>query len=154
MIGAVHASIGAALGSFFKKKSSAFVAGVVSHAVADAIPHRDFSPKVEVPLMAATMLLIGKLKGFDSPEFFGALGAIAPDSEHGIALARGGKYDEEFFPTHMKGAKFHGGYSSERLSQLVIVAASAFCLALSGAKHPATIGILGSCDEVSDHPEE
>jgi hypothetical protein len=134
MIGAVHATIGAAIGALCKRKSSAFVAGVISHVVADALPHHDFPPKVEVPLVAATVLLIGKFKGFDSPEFWGALGAIAPDSEHGLALALGTGFDHELFPTHMAGAKFHGCNSNERLSQLIMAAASAFCLALSGSE--------------------
>lgn len=134
MIGAVHATIGAALGSLCKKKGSAFVAGVISHAIADALPHHDFPPKVEVPLMAATVLLIGKIKGFDSPEFWGALGGIAPDSEHGLSLALGKGFDHELFPTHMAAAKYHGCNSNERLSQLIIAAASAFCLAISGSE--------------------
>ncbi len=130
MIGAVHAGIGAALGVLFKKKTAAFAAGVVSHAVADALPHHDYPPKVEVPLMAGAMLLIGKLRGFDSPEFWGALGAIAPDTEHGLAAMGIGSFDHEIFPTHSSGAKRHGRRSNERLSQLAIAAASALVLLL------------------------
>lgn len=130
MIGAVHASIGAAIGTFCKNKSTAFVAGLVSHAVADALPHHDFPPKVEVPLMAGTVLLIGKLKGFDSPEFWGALGAIAPDTEHGLAAIGIGDFENEFFPTHLDNARLHGPSSNERLSQAIVAAAAALALAL------------------------
>jgi hypothetical protein len=130
MIGAVHACIGAALGTLFKRKSTAFTAGLVSHAVADALPHHDYPPKIEVPLMAATMLLIGKLKGFDSPEFWGALGAIAPDAEHGLSAIGVGSFERELFPTHLGNAKLHGPCSDERISQAIVAAASALTLAL------------------------
>ena len=87
MIGAVHAGVGAALGSLFKRRGSAFAAGVVSHLVADALPHKDFKPAIEVPLMAAAMAAIGKWRGVDSPEFWGAIGGITPDVEHAFLVA-------------------------------------------------------------------
>lgn len=135
MIGAVHASIGAAIGTFCGRKSTAFVAGLVSHAIADALPHHDYPPKVEVPLMAGTVLLIGALKGFNSPKFWGALGAISPDTEHGLAAAGLMRFDKEVFPTHSNNAKLHGRCSSERVSQAVIAAAAALTLATNRHKH-------------------
>jgi hypothetical protein len=134
MIGAVHAAVGAAIGTFCRKKSTAFAAGFVSHAVCDAVPHHDFPPKVEVPLMAAAVLLIGKLKGFDSPEFWGALGAISPDSEHGLAATGLTSFDRELFPTHMNNARLHGRCSNERLSQAIIAGVSALVLAMGKPK--------------------
>lgn len=130
MIGAVHAAIGAAVGTLFRHKSSAFTAGLVSHAVADALPHHDFPPQVEVPLMAGTMLLIGKLRGFDSPEFWGALGAIIPDAEHGLAAIGIGSVDKELFPTHSSSGKRHGRDTHERMSQMLLAAAAAVTVAL------------------------
>jgi hypothetical protein len=134
MIGAVHASIGAAIGAFCGKKSTAFVAGMLSHAISDALPHRDYPPRVEVPLMAGTVLLIGALKGFNSPEFWGAVGAISPDTEHGLAAAGLTRFDKEIFPTHSNNAKLHGRCSNERLSQALIAGTAALVLALKRSR--------------------
>lgn len=132
MIGAVHASIGAAVGSFFKRKSTAFVAGVASHLVADMLPHDDFDPKVEAPLLAATLGAIAVWKGLDSPEFAGAIGGMAPDIEHAFLVGGLISPEDEFFPTHLDDGKHHGPASGERLSQLLLVAASLLTLALKG----------------------
>jgi hypothetical protein len=131
VIGAVHAGIGAAIGAILRKKSSAFLAGIASHLVADAIPHTDFPVKVEVPLMAGTLACIAAWCGADSPEFWGALGGIAPDAEHGLLVAGIITPDQEKFPTHVRNGKYHGHSSGERLSQLIIglaaLATIAFC---------------------------
>jgi len=124
MLGAVHASIGAAVGSFFKKKSAAFLAGVVSHAIADAVPHNDLSPAAEVPLLAATIVGIAAYHGVDSPVFWGALGGVMPDVEHGLALTGVLKPEKRIFPTHIADGKWHGRESSERWSQLIITGLS------------------------------
>ncbi|MCE5315340.1 MAG: hypothetical protein ABFD49_06570 [Armatimonadota bacterium] len=124
MGGAVHALIGAAIGSLMKNKAGAFAAGVVSHAVADVLPHRDCSPAVEAPLMAAAVAMIAKWRGIDSPEFWGALGAIAPDAEHALLISGLIDADHEIFPTHIHDGKYHGPDSGERLSQVLIAAAA------------------------------
>lgn len=132
MIGAVHAGIGAAVGSLCRKPTSAFLVGLASHAVADAVPHRDYPPKIEIPLMTAVMLGVAATKGLRSTEFWGALGAILPDIEHGLALAGLTSSDRELFPTHLKNGKYHGPDSGERWSQLV-VSLGAVLVALAGA---------------------
>lgn len=130
MIGAVHAGIGAALGAILRKKSSAFLAGVASHLVADAIPHTDFSVKVEVPLMAGALACIAAWRGADSPEFYGALGGIAPDAEHALLISGIITSDQEMFPTHVQNGKYHGRGSGERWSQLLIALAAVAAIAV------------------------
>ena len=122
MIGAVHASIGAAVGSLFKRKSSAFLAGVVSHIVADALPHTDFPSKIEAPFLAGSLVAIAAWRGVDSPEFWGSLGAVVPDAEHGLMEVGLIKPEDEIFPTHIDYGKYHGHETGERWSQLIIAA--------------------------------
>jgi hypothetical protein len=130
VIGAVHASIGAALGSLSRTKAGAFAAGVASHLIADLIPHRDLPPKVEVPLMAAAIAGIAAWRGVDSPEVWGALGGIAPDAEHALLVPGLINTDQEVFPTHLKDGKYHGRDSGERWSQALIVLAAVAVVAL------------------------
>ncbi len=124
MTGAVHAAIGAALGSLLKKRKLAFAAGVISHAIADSVPHKDYSVKVELALLAASMTTIAMRYGLDSPEFSGALGAISPDFEHGLSTFGIMPEDCKVFPTHINYGKYHGRESSERVSQLVVTIVS------------------------------
>jgi hypothetical protein len=77
--------------------------------------------------MAAAMTAIAKLRGIDSPEFWGALGAIAPDTEHALLLAGLITSEQEIFPTHIHDGKYHGPDSGERLSQ-VLIAIAAVCI--------------------------
>lgn len=130
MTGAVHACIGACLGCLLKKKSDGFAAGVVSHAVADALPHKDFHPAIEVALMAAALYGIAKWRGVDSPELWGAVGAVAPDAEHGLMLAGIITPEQEVFPTHIENGKLHGAESNERWSQLIIAGTSLLIMTL------------------------
>lgn len=132
MIGAVHASIGAAIGSLSRTKVGAFAAGVVSHLIADLIPHRDLPPKVEIPLMAAALTGIAAWRGVDSPELWGALGGIAPDAEHALLVPGLITTDQEVFPTHLKDGKYHGPDSGERWSQALIVLAAVAVVAVGG----------------------
>lgn len=120
MTGAVHALVGAALGSFLDNKGSAFFTGVVSHAICDVIPHKDLTTDGEVGLMAAVMILLERWKGFDSEEFWGALGAICPDFEHGLSFLGITSDDLKIFPTHIENGKYHGKKSNEQISQLLI----------------------------------
>lgn len=134
MIGAVHASIGAAVGSFFKRKSSAFLAGVASHVVADMLPHTDFRPTIEVPLLAASLAGIAGWRGVDSPEFCGALGAIAPDAEHAFLEAGLIEPSDEVFPTHLDDGKHHGPETGERWSQFIIAVAAVLTVAMNASR--------------------
>ncbi len=119
MIGAVHAFIGAGLGTICNTKSGAFLSGIVSHLAADMLPHNDYPPKVELPMVTGALALIGAWKGFDSKEFWGALGAIAPDIEHGLLVAGLIKQEQEIYPTHRGDLNLHGPVAEERFSQLL-----------------------------------
>ncbi len=121
--------IGAAIGSLLKNKPGAFATGLVSHAAADMLPHKDVSPALDVPMMAATLAAIAKLKGIDSPEFWGAVGAVAPDAEHGLLMAGLIKPEQEIFPTHIDNGKWHGPRSGERMSQVLLAAAAVLVVA-------------------------
>lgn len=132
MLGAVHACIGAGVGSFTDKKSAAFAAGVVSHAIADALPHRDLTPEQEAPLLIAALVGIGCWKGFDSPEFWGAMGAVAPDFEHALGYVGLIGDEQKVFPTHIDNGKWHGDQGgTERWSQLILSAISLACVVLN-----------------------
>lgn len=125
MLGAVHACIGAGVGSFTGKKSAAFAGGVISHAIADALPHKDLTPELEAPLLLAALAGIVYWKGFDSPEFWGALGGVIPDLEHALAFAGVTSPEQKVFPTHIDHGKFHGDETGdERWSQLILSAVS------------------------------
>lgn len=132
MMGSVHACIGAGVGSFFESRAAAFAAGVASHAVSDACPHRDLdNPIAEAVLAAGVLIGIGCWKGAGSPEFWGAIGGLAPDLEHGLVIAGLMDKEREVFPTHIADGKWHGDESgTERVSQLLLSAAALVAVAL------------------------
>jgi hypothetical protein len=104
MTGSVHAALGAAIGRVVKNKPLAFVAGVASHFVGDIVPHHDMGP-AEAPIVFGTMARIAQQHGWNSPQFWGALGGICPDFEHISAELRKdprrhGPMKEKIFPTH------------------------------------------------------
>lgn len=104
MTGFVHAAVGAAIGRFVKNKPLAFALGVLSHGAGDMIPHHDLGP-AEAPLLGSTLALIVERHGWNSPQFWGALGAICPDFEHIPAEVRQDPrrfepMEEKLFPTH------------------------------------------------------
>ena len=122
MICGVHGLIGAALGKVLKDKKLAFIAGVASHFVADMIPHRDLSVEAESVLAAGSLAAITATQGTASAAFWGALGAMLPDTENAINYLRGeGRY---FFPSH---TDRHGPKVGEIISQVGI---ALICLAI------------------------
>lgn len=125
MTGTVHALIGAAAGALVKNKPAAFVAGVVSHVIADKIPHRDIHPAVDVPLLAVMLGLIIKKYGVDSAEFYGAVGGASPDLEHG--LAKIGLMDKVFY-THIEDGKYHGRQTANTATQFIAATAALLIL--------------------------
>ncbi len=131
MIGAVHVGVGAALGAILRDRSSAFLAGVASHVITDVLPHRDYEAKVEVPLLVAALGGVAAWKGPNSPEFWGAIGAVAPDIEHALLVAGVIKPEHELFPTHLHNGKHHGRKTRRRWPQLAVALASALTIALS-----------------------
>ena len=104
MTGFVHAALGAAIGRFVRNKPLAFGLGLLSHGIGDMIPHHDIGP-TEAPLLVSTLALIVERHGWNSPEFWGALGAICPDFEHIPAELRQDPrrfepMEEKMYPTH------------------------------------------------------
>lgn len=104
MTGSVHAAIGALIGRCVPSKPAAFALGLFSHFAGDVVPHHDMGP-AETPLVFATMARIAQQHGWDSPQFWGALGAILPDFEHIPAELRKDprRFEpmaEKWFPTH------------------------------------------------------
>ncbi|HEX8834076.1 MAG TPA: hypothetical protein VF719_07735 [Abditibacteriaceae bacterium] len=111
MTGSVHAAIGATIGRYIRNKPLAFAAGMFSHFVGDVVPHHDMGVG-ETPIVFATMARIAQQHGWNSPEFFGALGGICPDFEHIPAELkkdprRFEAMEEKLFPTH-NGTVEHG----------------------------------------------
>jgi len=137
VLGAVHACIGAALGALLRGKGRAFLAGVAAHAAADALPHSDFEAATEIPLAALAVVGIGTWKGVDSPEFWGAVGGLSPDFEHGLKLLKVITAEQEKFITHINDGEFHGRESGEKVSQILLAAAALAVLAL----------VAGDCSE-------
>lgn len=88
------------MGRFFKRKRSAFLAGVLSHIPLDMLPHFDSTTEVEVTTAALGQALIAGRCGLRSVEFWGALGGVVPDVE--VALKNLGLLDKShlLFPTH------------------------------------------------------
>jgi len=125
VICAVHAAVGAALGRLAGEPKRALAAGVASHLLGYLLPHKDFDPKVEAPLLAVTLGVLAWRCGITSPEFVGAVGAVAPDVENAasrIGLIRG---EGMQFPTH-RGAHCHGPVVRSAWPQGLLAAA---CLA-------------------------
>jgi len=93
MICAVHAFLGGAIGTCARRHSTAFLAGVGSHLLADLLPHRDYPVRVEVPLALRAVATVGLIAGPRSTAFAGAVGGTAPDLEN-LGNQR------KCFPTH------------------------------------------------------
>jgi len=131
LTGIVHTIVGACVGSFFKNRAGAFAAGLASHVVLDAIPHKDFGPALEIPLAAGALAGIAGWRGVISPEFVGAMGGLCPDIEHGLGMVGILTEEQRAFPTHIFDGKYHAPESDERLSQLLIAAAALAVIALN-----------------------
>jgi hypothetical protein len=119
MICAAHAILGAAVGSFARTRTRAFLAGVGTHLLGDLLPHRDFTPPMETALVGAALALVGAAAGVDSTAFAGAIGGAAPDFENGLAALA--LTDRRVFPTHHE---IHGRRTAEVWSQVALSAAA------------------------------
>jgi hypothetical protein len=122
MICAVHATVGAAIGKLIGRHKGGFAAGVATHLICDLLPHKDFDPKVEAPLLAVTMGLLAWRFGIKSPEFIGAAGAVAPDLENAASRVGLLRADQMRFPTH-RGEEKHGPKVKSALPQGILAAA-------------------------------
>ena len=124
MTGATHASIGAALGAVIKRPALAFAAGTLSHIIADAVPHRDLRPRIEIPLATAVICLVAARCGLSSPQFWGALGAVAPDFEHGLVELGLIQPWDELFHGHLSLGDRFGGMLGTGIGQSLLLTAS------------------------------
>ncbi|MEJ5297290.1 MAG: hypothetical protein WHZ52_04550 [Armatimonadota bacterium] len=100
MTGSAHACIGTVVGALTGSPGKALAAGVVSHAICDIIPHSEAPRALDLVLAGAALGGIAAGFGARSAEFWGAVGAVIPDVEHGLVLA--GLMEEHhcLFPTH------------------------------------------------------
>lgn len=131
MTGIVHSLFGAAAGSLCNSKSGAFASGVISHLVADLIPHRDIDPRIDVPLASVVILGIAQKYGPQSEEFLGALAGVLPDIEHAAAYLGLGK---KVFYTHIDDGKYHARETKTCLSQYLLAGAALLMLRYSEKK--------------------
>ncbi|MCC6484486.1 MAG: hypothetical protein IT209_06515 [Armatimonadetes bacterium] len=128
MTGSAHACLGALVGSFFRAKPRAFVAGAASHALGDMFPHREAPLWADALLTPIVLTWISRKFGVNSSEMAGALGGLSPDIEH-LPAALGVR--EEYgslFPTHNH--LLPHGRSDEYLSQILIGAGALLALAM------------------------
>lgn len=132
-MGVVHACVGAGVGSLLRGRAKAFVAGVASHVIADALPHKDCSPWIDVPLTAAALGAVAAWKGTQSPELWGAVGGVAPDLEHALVVAGVIEPEQEIFPTHAWSGALHGRETEGGWSQLACALAAVLLLVKGGA---------------------
>jgi len=124
MMATVHALLGAAVGSFFRRRKAAFAAGVVSHAVGDAIPHSELPAAIDVLAAGGVVVLLCKKYGAESPQVAGAVGGIAPDVEHGLSRLGLITDRQKLFPTHRPGMIPHGRKTKNPALQILVGAAS------------------------------
>jgi hypothetical protein len=133
LICAVHAVVGATVGKIVRRRPAAFFAGVASHLICDLLPHKDFDPLVEAPLLAITLSLIGARFGPLSPELIGAAGAVAPDLENAASHVGLLEADKMRFPSH-RGDHQHGPKVSSALPQGILAVVCILFLLFSGKK--------------------
>jgi hypothetical protein len=132
VICAVHALVGAAVGRAAGSRTPALAAGVATHLLGDLLPHRDFDPKVEAPLLAGTLALLALRCGVNSPEMAGAVGGVLPDVENAAQIVGLIPKASVRFPTHVGDGKHHGRPVASALPQGVLAAA---CLAFVWSRH-------------------
>lgn len=123
MIVAVHALLGAALARHCRTKIQAFLLGGLSHLAADLVPHRDLKVAEEAVLVAGALGLVGVVRGPDSREFAGAVGAALPDLENLVGRVLRIPDRRRLLPTH---SKYHGWETKDCRSQ---VGLALLCLA-------------------------
>ncbi len=132
MMAWTHAAIGAAIGSRTPTKEAALTAGIVSHGMADLIPHRDFDMKIELPLLAAILILIAWRFGVMSKQFWGAVGGFSPDIENGLEIL--GIVPHTLYPTHTNYPWFigHGHKVKSIVPQIILIV---LCLVIADSQH-------------------
>jgi len=101
-----HVATGALAGRGRGGLLDAFLAGLVTHAAIDVIPHGEVHDEAfELISGTAGVLALAARHGWASPITIGAIGAIVPDMEH--IPAELGIRIPTLFPTHRYG-RIHG----------------------------------------------
>lgn len=100
-----HMIVGAGLGhELADGPGGAFLVGVASHAVLDAIPHYDGSGWFQNLTLIAGILVTRDLynrSGQDPRVLWGAVGGMVPDIEHFLASRGIIKRGQKIFPSHI-----------------------------------------------------
>jgi hypothetical protein len=99
VIVSLHVATGGLVGTLASSRRSAFVLGLVAHALGDAVPHQDVaSRRFETLSGFAGVGLLAAARGAFDPVVVGAVGASVPDVEHVLPLPRPG--GRKLFPSH------------------------------------------------------
>ncbi|MCW2923153.1 MAG: hypothetical protein JWM98_557 [Thermoleophilia bacterium] len=99
MIQLAHVATGALAGRNRSGLRDAFIAGMLTHAAMDVIPHGEVhDDEYELLSGAAGVIAIAARHGWRSPITMGAIGAIVPDMEH--LPQKFGIFQPTLFPTH------------------------------------------------------
>lgn len=125
-----HTCLNAAIGSMFRSNGAAVVAGLVSHAALDLLPHKDISAhKAEGAMVLLLLGIVGSSCGWKSPSFWCAMGGVLPDVEQVLPWTDPKRGRRRYFPTHSP--KRHSlqlpcapDYRSSLLEQAVVSAVS------------------------------
>lgn len=134
MMATVHALLGAAVGGFFRKRGAAFTAGVLSHAVGDALPHGELPAALDVLTAGGVVALLCRKYGVESPQVAGAVGGIIPDIEHGLSRLGVINERQKLFPTHRPGMIPHGRRTKNPTLQVLVGATSLLIIAVRDAE--------------------
>lgn len=96
-----HTCVNAFAGRFFRRPASAFMAGILAHALLDLVPHKDVAAHNAEGLAAGLMLgIVGTSCGFGSTPFWCAIGGVLPDVEQVLPWTNPKLGKRRYFPTH------------------------------------------------------
>lgn len=130
--GGVHIVSGFVIGALAPSAASGFAAGVASHAVLDAVPHREYVTWTANALeTGAAILLTAAMttrlpKGARLKAVAGAVGGILPDVETVAYQAGFMPAERKVFPTHTGRIRHgHGGWMWTAALSVLAVAAAA-----------------------------
>jgi hypothetical protein len=148
----VHLLSGFAIGTLAPSRRVAFTGGIASHAVFDAVPHRDYvswsANAIDTAVaVALAAVLAGRLpKERRVRAFLGAIGGVLPDMET-IAFKAGSlPADRRVFPSH-SGVIRHGRGGAASTAALSIASIVAASLAVRHSAEPA-----GLCNRFGERP--
>jgi hypothetical protein len=99
VIVAMHVAAGAAAGALTGSRAVAVAAGLVLHAVQDAVPHEDIQSRhFEAASGVLLLAVLARRRGLLDPAVLGGAFCAAPDLEHVLPLPRPG--GRELYPSH------------------------------------------------------